>query len=95
MQVDKRYEEKAEGSSLRALIEDVKKYSQELGLEINLSSHILLQKKWDSREVDRASLGRCYKEELRKRMEVAKSKNCQEKLVATRWNGNDLEDDRF
>ena len=28
-------------------------------------------------------------------MEVAKSKNCQEKLVATRWNGNDLEDDRF
>ena len=45
IQVDKRYEEKAEGSSLRALIEDAKKYSQELGLEINLSSHILLQKK--------------------------------------------------
>ena len=45
--------------------------------------------------MDGASIGRCYKEELRKRMEVAKSENCQAKLVATRWNDNDLEDDRF
>ena len=54
---------------------------------------MLLQKKLDSREVDGASIGRCYKEELRKRMEEAKSENCQAKLVATRWNDNDLEDD--
>ena len=45
--------------------------------------------------MDGASIGRCYKEELRKRMEEAKSENCQAKLVATRWNDNDLEDDRF
>ena len=45
--------------------------------------------------MDGASIGRCYKEELRKRMEVAKSENCQAKLVATRRNDNDLEDDRF
>ena len=31
MQVDKRYEENAEGSGLQALIEDAKKYAQELG----------------------------------------------------------------
>ena len=31
MQVDKRYEENAGGSGLRALIEDAKKYAQELG----------------------------------------------------------------
>ena len=56
MQVDKRYEEKAEGRGLRALIEDAKKYAQELGLELNLSSHILLQKnetaeKWMERQL--------------------------------------------
>ena len=43
MQVDKRYEEKAEGSGPQALIKDAKKYVQELSLELNLSSHILLQ----------------------------------------------------
>ena len=56
MQVDKRYEQKAEGSGLRALIEDAKKCAQELGLERNLSSHILLQKnetaeKWIERQL--------------------------------------------
>ena len=56
MQVDKSYEEKAEGRGLRALIEDAKKYAQELGLELNLSSHILLQKnetaeKWMERQL--------------------------------------------
>ena len=56
---------------------------------------MLLQRKLDSREVDGASIGRCYKKELRKRMEEAKSENCQAKLVATRWNDNDLEDDCF
>ena len=40
--------------------------------------------------MDGASTGRCYKEELRKRMEEAKSENCLAKLVATRWNDNDL-----
>ena len=50
MQVDKRYKEKAEGSGLRALIEDAKKYAQELGLELNLSSHILLHKHETVRE---------------------------------------------
>ena len=45
--------------------------------------------------MDGASIGRCYKEELRKRMEEAKSENCQAKLVATRWNDNNLEDDCF
>ena len=45
--------------------------------------------------MDGASTGRCYKEELRKRMEEAKSENCQAKLVATRWNDNDMEDDCF
>ena len=45
--------------------------------------------------MDGASIGKCYKEELRKRMEEAKSENCQAKLVATRWNDNDLEDDCF
>ena len=56
MQVHKRYEEKAEGSGLRALIEDATKYTQQLGLELNLSSHILLQKnetaeKWMERQL--------------------------------------------
>ena len=56
MQVDKRYEENAGGSGLRALIEDAKKYAQELGLELNISSHILLQKnetaeKWMERQL--------------------------------------------
>ena len=45
--------------------------------------------------MDGTSIGKCYKEELRKRMEEAKSENCQAKLVATRWNDNDLEDDCF
>ena len=44
--------------------------------------------------MDGASIGRC-KEELRKQMEEVKSEKCQAKLVATRWNDNDLEDDRF
>ena len=56
MQVDKRYEEKAEGRGLRVLIEDAKNNAQELGLELNLSSHILLQKnetaeKWMERQL--------------------------------------------
>ena len=56
MQVDERYEEKAEGSGLRGLIEDAKKYAQELGLELKLSSHTLLQKnetaeKWIERQL--------------------------------------------
>ena len=56
MQLDKRYEEKAERSGPQALIKDAKKYAQELGLELNLSSHILLQKnetaeKWMERQL--------------------------------------------
>ena len=35
MPVDKKYEQKAEGSGLRALIEDATKCAQELGLEVN------------------------------------------------------------
>lgn len=37
MRVNKRFERNAEGSGLRVLVEDAKKYAQEMGLELNLS----------------------------------------------------------
>ena len=93
MELVRQFDEKCERNGRCSIVKDVKKYAEEMSLELSLSPGAVVTTTGSNEDISSEKVGKVMQYSMNaKRMDTIKDQKWQGKLIQTRWIDTDLVD---